>query len=123
MPRASKARRTNRYSNEFKTKAVRLSLMGGVQVQEVAQVLDIHPFKLSRWRKDYREGRIVPDKRQKVVSLKPDKAEIDKIKGLEKENARLRQEYDLLKKWQRFLAEARARSCDWDKSQCFWCYY
>lgn len=120
MPRYTQHKKTHRYSNEFKTKAVQLSLMEGVQVQEVARTLDIHPFMLSRWRKEYREGKIVPDKRKKVVSLKADKAEMDKIKRLEKEIARLRQENDLLKKWQRFLAAERARntasSTDTDKT-------
>lgn len=62
----------------------------------------------------------MPDKRQKVVSLRQDKTELDKIKRLEQENARLKQENDLLKKWQRFLAEERARntasSTDTDKT-------
>ena len=74
---------------------------------------------LSRWRKEYREGIIMPDKRKKVVSLKKDKKEINKLKQLEKENARLKQENDLLKKWQRFLAEERGidlnSSSDTDK--------
>ena len=84
--------------------------MDGVAVQAVARTLDIHPFMLSRWRKEYREGKIVADKRKKVLSLKQDKTELDKLKRLEKENARLRQENDLLKKWQRFLAAERARN-------------
>ena len=109
MPRYHQHKKTNRYSNEFKSKAVQLSLMQGVQVQEVAKALDIHPFMLSRWRKEYREGKLVPDRRKKVVSLKRDEAEINTIKKLEKENARLRQENDLLKKWQRFLAQEHAQ--------------
>jgi transposase len=112
VPKYKQHKKTNRYSNEFKTKAVQLSLMDGVQVQAVAKTLDIHPFMLSRWRKEYREGVIVPDNRKKVVSLKKDKTEIDKIKRLEKENARLKQENDLLKKWQRFLAEERGSDLD-----------
>ena len=112
MPRFTKHRKTYQYSNEFKTKAVQLSLMDGVQVQAVAKTLDIHPFMLSRWRKEYREGVIVPDNRKKIVSLKKDKIELDKIKRLEKENARLKQENDLLKKWQRFLAEERGSDLD-----------
>jgi transposase len=120
MPRYKQHKKTHRYSNEFKTKAVQLSLMDGVEVQAVAKTLDIHPFMLSRWRKEYREGKIVPDKRKKIVSLKQEKAELDKVARLEKENARLRQENDLLKKWQRFLAEEHARnsgsSTDTDKS-------
>ena len=71
--------------------------MDGVQVQGVARTLDIHPFMLSRWRKEYREGKIVTDKRKKLVSLKQEKADVGKIKRLEKENARLRQDNDLRK--------------------------
>ena len=108
MPRYTQHKKTHRYSNEFKTKAVQLSLMNSVAVQTVARTLDIHPFMLSHWRKEYREGKIVADKRKKVLSLKQDKAELDKLKRLEKENARLRQENDLLKKWQRFLAAEHA---------------
>ncbi len=112
MPAYKNHKKTHRYTNEFKTKAVQLSLMQGVQVQEVAKVLDIHPFMLSRWRKEYREGLIVADKRKKVVSVKKDKQELDKIKALEKEVKRLKQENDLLKKWQRFLAEENQRDSD-----------
>jgi len=115
MPRFTKHRRTKQYSNEFKTKAVQLSLIDDVQVQEVAKTLDIHPFMLSRWRKEYREGLIMPDKRKKVVSLKKDTKELNKVKQLEKENARLRQENDLLKKWQRFLAEEHQNDLDSSK--------
>ncbi len=112
MPRYKQHKKTHRYSKEFKNKAVQLSLMHGVQVQGVARSLDIHPFMLSRWRKEYREGKIVPDKRKKLISLKQEKADLDKIKRLEKENARLRQENELLKKWQRFLAAEHARNSD-----------
>jgi len=63
MPRYTQHKKTHRYSNEFKTKAVQLSLLDGVEVQAVAKTLYIHPFMLSRWRKEYREGKIVPDKR------------------------------------------------------------
>ena len=105
MPRYKNHKKTLRYSDEFKSKAVRLSLMEGVKIQEVARALDIHPFMLSRWRKQYREGLIVADKRCKVTSIRKEKAELDRVKQLEKEVARLKQENDLLKKWQRFLAQ------------------
>lgn len=97
MPRYNQPRKTWRYTNEFKVKAVQLSQLEGVRVQEVATTLDIHPFMLSRWRKEYREGKIVADKRKKVTSIRKEKSELDKIKQLEKEVARLRQENDLLK--------------------------
>ncbi|MGH6612182.1 MAG: transposase, partial [Burkholderiaceae bacterium] len=44
-------RTINRYSDEFKATAVRLSELPGVSVGEVADSLYIHPFMLSRWRR------------------------------------------------------------------------
>ncbi len=58
MARATGPRKVHRYTAEFKLKAVKLSELNGVQVQDVAEALDIHPFMLSRWRKEAREGRI-----------------------------------------------------------------
>ena len=112
MPRYTQPRRTWHYLNEFKVKAVQLSLLEGVQVQEVAKTLDIHPFMLSRWRKEYREGKLIADKRKKITHMAKDKKELDRVKQLEKENARLRQENDLLKKWQRYLAETHQNDLD-----------
>ena len=112
MPRYTQPRRTWHYLNEFKVKAVQLSLLEGVQVKDVAETLDIHPFMLSRWRKEYREGKLIADKRQKIIPMKKDKKELDKIKQLQKENARLKQENNLLKKWQRYLAEEHQNDLD-----------
>ena len=47
-----------RYTVEFKLKAVKLSSLKRVQVQDVAEALDIHPIMLTRWRKEAREGRL-----------------------------------------------------------------
>ena len=52
-------RTTYKYTQEFKATAVRLSQLPGVAVGDVAQSLYIHPFMLSRWRKQAREGVIV----------------------------------------------------------------
>ena len=105
MPRYNNPKKTWQYTNEFKVKAVQLTQLQGVQVKDVAKTLDIHPFMLSRWRKEYREGKFVVDGRKKTPSLQADKKELDKIKRLEKQVAALKQENELLKKWQRFLAE------------------
>jgi len=115
MPKYNNPRKTWHYPNEFKVKAVQLSLLNDVQVKDVAKTLDIHPFMLSRWRKEYREGKLVADKRKKVTSMAKDKKELDKVKKLEQENKRLRQENDLLKKWQRFLAEEHQNDLDSSK--------
>src|SRR5260370_18415382 len=56
MGRPIGPRKVQRYSVEFKLTAVKLSAMPGVQVQTVANALDIHPFMLSRWRKEARDG-------------------------------------------------------------------
>lgn len=105
MPRYNNPRKTWHYTNEFKAKAVQLSLIEGIQVQEVANALDIHPFMLSRWRKEYREGKIVTERNNKITDISQSKKELNRIKKLEQENARLKEENNLLKKWQRFLAE------------------
>jgi len=117
MPRYNNPKKTRQYSFEFKRKAVEMSLEPGVQVQEVAQRLGIHPFMLSRWRKEYREG-LYPLTTPKGKSLKktrkssaPD-TENAELKKLRKENSRLKMEVDLLKKWQRFLAEQRRNATD-----------
>jgi transposase len=112
MPRYNNPRKTWQYSEEFKVKAVQLSLLDGIQVQSVASTLDIHPFMLSRWRKEYREGKIVPDKRRKLTDINKEKKELTELKRLRAENARLKQEVDLLKKWQRFLAEEHQLDID-----------
>ena len=57
MPRAG-PRKMGRYSDEFKLTAVRMSQQPGIQVQTVAAALEIHPFMLSKWRKDVKDGRL-----------------------------------------------------------------
>jgi len=49
MARATGPRKVHRYTAEFKLKAVKLIELNGIQVQDVAEALDIHPFMLSRW--------------------------------------------------------------------------
>ena len=94
MPRPG-PRTTYKYSDEFKATAVRLSNLPGVAVQDVADSLYIHPFMLSRWRKQVREGVIM------AKSSEIDKevaAELKQLRKLKKAHARLQEEHDLLKK-------------------------
>src|SRR3990172_7024165 len=53
-------KKVHRYSIEFKIQAVKLSLHPEIQTQDVAHALDIHPFMLSKWKKDYRESKLKP---------------------------------------------------------------
>src|SRR5688572_27834008 len=49
-------RKVARYGDRFKATAVKLSGLPGALIQDVARALDIHPFMLSLWRKQVREG-------------------------------------------------------------------
>ena len=93
-------RTTNKYSDRFKASAVRLSELPGVAVQDVAASLYIHPFMLSRWRKEAREGRIMT----KDVQVKKDvAAELKALRRVKKEYERLKLEHEILKKPSRSL--------------------
>ena len=100
-------RTTYRYSREFKATAVRLSQLPGVSVQDVAASLYIHPFTLSRWRKQAREGQIVT----KGIAVDKDiQAELKELRRVKKAYEQLKLEHDLLKKAIAFTSERRATS-------------
>jgi transposase len=107
MPRAG-PRTVRRYSDEFKLTAVRLSQQPGIQVQTVAAALAIHPFMLSKWRKDAREGKLRGSAR-KPPRARPAR-EIARLAALEREYALLKEEHALLKKAIRFCSARRATS-------------
>lgn len=119
MPKYNNPRKTWQYTTDFKVKAVRLSYQGGIQVQQVAFGLDIHPMMLSRWRKEYREGKLQGDNQKRVGVNKKKRTVSDKEMTenarLMKDNARLKKENDLLKKWQRYLAEQHQSDLDLSK--------
>ena len=78
-----------------------------VTVQDVAASLYIHPFMLSRWRKDAREGRIVT----KEVKLDREvAAELKELRKIKKAYQRLQMEHDLLKKAIEFTSKRNATS-------------
>ena len=100
-------RTTARYSREFKATAVRLSSVPGVAVRDVAASLYIHPFMLSRWRRQAREGSIV------VKGEEVDKeglAELKELRRVKKAYELLKREHDLLKKAIAFTSERNATS-------------
>jgi transposase len=105
MPRSG-PRTVRRYSAEFKLTAVRLSQQPGVQVQTVAAALAIHPFMLSKWRKDARDGRLT-GRAPKPPRAGPTR-EIARLQQLEHEYALLKEEHELLKKAIRFCSVRNA---------------
>jgi transposase len=100
----------NTYSLEFKLQAVLLSGHPDIQSKEVAELLNIHPFMLSRWKKEMKDKKVTG---RKVISIP--KADLqtanNKIDKLEKKLKKLKEENDILKKYNRFVAEKnRTRS-------------
>lgn len=81
--------------------------------KDVALALDIHLLMLSRWRKEYRGGKFSKHQRDQdsneIISKVPTKKELSAIQKLKKEN-------DLLKKWQRYLADVHQNDLDSSKS-------
>jgi len=101
-----------RYSLEFKRKAVKLTQIAGLEVQVVAEALDIHPVMLSRWRQEAREGRLrgtEPRPREVLVPEVPIR-ELKRLQALEREHALLQEEHELLNNAIRFCSERRRTS-------------
>ncbi len=114
MPRSG-PRKIQKYSAEFKVTAVKLSQQPGLQVQAVAHALEIHPFMLSKWRKDVREGTL-RGRLPKAAPAGPAR-EIAQLQVLERKHTLLQEEHDLLKKAIRFCASrsaTRSRSSMWN---------
>ena len=126
-------KKVHRYTLEFKIQAVRLANHPEIQTQDVAHALDIHPFMLSKWKKDYREGKLKPAAEAAGLSLPralrvsradPEKRALRRqvkqlearvearraVRSLERKLAALEVEHDLLKKAIRFNIERRRRS-------------
>jgi len=95
MPKSG-PRRVFRYSDEFKAQAVRLSALPGVKVQEVAEALAIHPFMLSRWRKQVRDGEIVAKGESGDPRIQ---AELKELRKIKRKYKMLQEEHEALKKF------------------------
>ena len=93
-----------RYSREFKLEAVRMANESGKPVTEVARELDISVHHLYRWRDQAgNEGVIVFPGHGKGSSQ-------DELTRLRRENTRLREERDILKKSLIFFAKDDGQS-------------
>ena len=120
----ARARNIRRFTVEFKRTAVRLSRVRGVKVGDVAEALAIHPFMLSRWRKESREGKLRLPRAKAAVRAAPraaarrktprppgpSPAELKRFVTLKARYTMLREEHELLKKAIRVCSERRAMS-------------
>jgi transposase len=100
-------RKVARYGGQFKATAVKLSSLPGVLIQDVAAALDIHPFMLSLWRKQVRDGVIVAKAAKLDVESK---AELKRLRELERRYKILKEEHELLKKAIRFASDQKKKS-------------
>jgi transposase len=97
----------SRYGPDFKLKAVFMSQQPGVLIKDVAESLCIHPFMLSKWRKQARDGLLLGQ----PPALEPAAvAELQRLRLVEAQLKQLQMEHDLLKKAIRFVSARRARS-------------
>ena len=100
-------RTTYKYSDEFKATAVRLSDLPGVAIQDVAESLYIHPFMLSRWRKQMREGEIMSKGKEVDKEVA---AELRELRRVKKAYERLQIEHALLKKAIEYTSRTKVTS-------------
>ena len=122
MGRAIK-KRYDRYSLEFKLRAIKLANHPNITALAVAESLGIHPVMLYRWCMEKRNGTLRENRQMKkkppetkktakrVDPLIEKEAELLKaqrrIKELEKSLASRQEELDILKKAKRFFSKAK----------------
>ena len=97
----------HRYGIAFKLRAVQMSNQPGVLIKDVAESLCIHPFMLSRWRQEVRDGELVGKAAPTDVTSV---AELQRLREVEQQFKRLQMEHDLLKKAIRFASDRKRKS-------------
>ena len=110
MPRRGGPVQVRQYSLEFKLKAVKLSQLKGVEVQAVADALEIHPFMLSRWRKEARDGVLRGRVSVPAAAKTPPAREMKRFQALQRAHGLLQEEHALLKTLIRFTSARKPRS-------------
>ena len=95
-------RKHQRYDLEFKRQAVVLANHPDIMTQDVAQALNIHPFMLSRWKKEMRGGKLMASgSKYGETTTNLFKAN-KRIRDLEHEVKRLKEENPVLTGAERF---------------------
>lgn len=88
------------YSKEFKVNAVKMVLQGGRKASEVARDLDIQENMLYLWKRKY-----LDDEHESFPGKGNLKSKDEYIRQLERENKRLKDERDILKKAAIYFAQ------------------
>lgn len=101
----------NFYEDSFKATAVALTDIPSVKVRQIAEVLDIHEVMLYRWRMEVSRGEIVSKKKRQNTLLDSEmKAELKRLRKVEREHAQLKLENDILKKFERYISQQKKTS-------------
>ena len=90
------------YNYQFKHTAVSVANHPCIQTQAVAEALNIHPFMLSRWKKQMRDGTLADNDKEARSKSELQEAQ-KKIRTLERELKRVRAENTVLKKAERIF--------------------
>ena len=98
------------YSKSFKVAAIRLAEHPGFQTQDVALALAIHPFMLSRWKKEYRDSLLKGNIEESLKVMKDKVQDQKTVRELEKRIKKLEEENELLKKKIPFFSKQKKKS-------------
>jgi len=86
------------YTTDFKLTAIRLAQHPNVQTKDVAAALGIHPFMLSRWKKEHKEGVLKGPVHESIKGIEETVLEQKNVRELRKRVHQLELENALLKK-------------------------
>ena len=98
MPRTRR-----RFTSEFKTEAVRLLEESGRPLQAIAEELEVHANQLRTWRNEHLAA-------GSAEALARQKAEAAELARLRRENRRLEQENEILRRAAAFFAREAVAS-------------
>lgn len=90
------------YKKEFRAEAVRLAITGDKSISQTAKDLGVNETTLYNWVAKARESKVPHQDGDEIRSAAD---VIDELKQLRKENARLREEREILKKAAVFFAK------------------
>ena len=99
--RMAEKRTRRRFTAEFKARAVERLLEGGRELSEVATELGLSPGQLSWWRNEH----LAAGSAEALALRKAEQAEVQRLK---RENKRLEEEVEILKKAGAFFARGIA---------------
>jgi transposase len=98
-------KKVNRYSEEFRKQAVALADEPDKTAKEVAESLGIHVNQIYNWRNQLKK--LSKKQFQVLDGVDYTKEEIDEIRRLKHENAKLKEERDFLKKAVTYFADPK----------------